>query len=99
MLQRLVAKGHDLTLFTMRGTGPKTDYLTPAVKWFEENTITLNGVNSTPGQGQWTNSPKAYGQLIIDDTSLGIPTRKDSRGAMCVDWVAVEKLLEDEGIL
>lgn len=99
VLKKLVEQNHQLVLFTFRGTGPKTDFLSPAVDWFEKNDITLHGVQVTPGQGRFTNSPKPQGDLIIDDIALGIPTKKDSRGYECVDWVEVEKLLIKKNIL
>ena len=68
VLHDLVGNGHQLILFTMRSS---INYLDFALAWFEENRIPLYGVQSHPEQKTWTTSPKAYGQLIIDDTMLG----------------------------
>ena len=68
-LKQLVANGHQLILFTMRSGKELND----AVQWFQDNKIPLYGVNKNPTQSQWTKSPKAYGQLYIDDAALGIP--------------------------
>jgi hypothetical protein len=47
--------------------------LTDAVNWFKDNGIPLWGVNGNPEQRTWTDSPKAYCQLYIDDAGLGTP--------------------------
>jgi hypothetical protein len=104
VLRKLVDKGHRLILFTMRSdviikkTNGKEiieetcNYLTDAVNWFKSNNIPLFGINTNPEQRTWTTSPKAYGQLIIDDIGLGIPLTSDGRHTY-VDWVKVEELL------
>ena len=84
VLRKLVAHGHRLILFTMRSdreeTGGVKDgtivdakgmFLTDAIKWFEQNKIPLYGIQKNPTQHTWTTSPKAYGQMIIDDAALG----------------------------
>ena len=86
VLKELVAAGHNLILFTMRSNigqvlllpsdgieNVSGDFLNDAVKWFEENGIPLYGVQVNPTQHTWTTSPKAYGQIIIDDAALGCP--------------------------
>src|ERR1035437_7362658 len=88
VLNKLVAKGHKLILFRMRSdnvvnpTGgelgvPSGAYLTEAVDWFKKNEIPLFGIQINPNQRSWTTSPKAYGQLIIDDAALGCPLKQD----------------------
>ena len=95
VLKNLVKQGHNLILFTMR-SGFELD---EAVKWFEENGIELYGINTHPKQAVWTQSPKAYGQLYIDDAALGVPLiyPKDKRAY--VDWVEVERWLISRNIL
>ena len=96
ILKNLVKEGHNLILFTMRSGL----YLAEAVEWFKENDITLYGVQTNPTQHKWTSSPKAYGQLIIDDAALGCPLTKGAKGTRpYVDWVKVRNLLEEENIL
>lgn len=112
VLKRLVAEGHKLILFTMRSDveNPTSKdpnitlrggkFLTDAVQWFKKNEIPLHGINTNPTQKEWTHSPKAYGDLYIDDAALGIPltiTAKHTRHY--VDWPRVEKMLENRGIL
>lgn len=111
VLRRLVDEGHRLILFTMRSdvVNPKAtdptilnipgNYLTQAVKWFEERGIPLYGVNTNPTQHEWTSSPKAYGQLMIDDTAVGTPLRRAPGVRPYVDWEIMEVLLERSGVL
>ena len=87
VLKELVKNGHRLILFTMRSDidSPKTNsseiypkggnYLTDAVNWFKKNDIPLYGIQKNPDQYSWTTSPKAYGQIIIDDAALGCPLK------------------------
>jgi len=113
VLKKLVHKGHKLILWTMRSDmkSPKRnapdgnhdieDYLTDALNWFKINDIPLYGIQTNPGQEHWTESPKAHCDLYIDDLGLGIPLKMDvklSNGPF-VDWVQVEKLLINRGIL
>jgi hypothetical protein len=114
VLKELVNKGHKLILFTMRsnritfsetpkGIIPDTQghFLNNAIQWFIDNGISLYGVQSNPRQHTWTESPKAYGQLMIDDIGLGIPLKEDPD--LCtrpfVDWVKVRELLIQKNIL
>lgn len=96
ILKKLVEKGHKLILFTMR-SGKLLD---EAVKWFEENDIELYGVNENPTQKEWTNSPKAYAQLYIDDAALGCPIKRDKNGSRAyVDWEIIEKWFKTYNII
>lgn len=89
VLLDLVENGHRLILFTMR-CGSELD---DAVNWFADNNIPLYGINKNPTQTHWTSSPKAYGQLYIDDAALGIPLIINNIDRPFVDWDAVRKLL------
>lgn len=109
VLKRLVDNGHRIILFTMRSDidNPKSlyyniypvggQYLTDAVNWFKDKSIPLYGVNANPKQSGWTHSPKAYGQLYIDDASIGCPLLFDEKLSKrpFVDWNIVEKILEE----
>lgn len=112
VLRQLVEKGHRLILFTMRSDidnpwSPDPEikckpgkYLTEALKWFENEGIRLYGVQTNPEQKTWTTSPKAYGQLIIDDAALGCPLVYPKDGSRpYVDWFYVELYLKRNGIL
>lgn len=113
VLKRLVKNGHNLILWTMRSDGQVDqllengyqihagDFLTQAVEWFKENDIPLYGIQRNPEQDIWTSSPKAYAQLYIDDAALGCPLKFDEKLSRrpFIDWVRVEKMLEEMTIL
>lgn len=106
VLKKLVAKKHRLILFTMRsnlgvGKYKGANLLDQAVQWFADRDIPLYGIQTNPTQSQWTESPKAYGQLIIDDTALGIPLNyvPTFTPKPFVDWEGVENLLMAKGLL
>jgi hypothetical protein len=101
VLRDLVLAGNRLILFTMRSNGVPGKYLDDATEWFEKNDIPLYGIQENPTQKAWTSSPKAYGQLIIDDICLGIPLIVDPKlsDRPFVDWVKCRTLLEESGIL
>ena len=104
VLQRLVKAGHELILWTMRSGKSEKD----AELWFRDNNIPLWSIGYNPTQDSWTTSNKAYAQLYIDDAALGCPLiypKKDEFGIPTlglrpfVDWIKVEKMLIDNGIL
>jgi len=111
VLKELVAAGHNLILFTMRSdvTEPYSkspeiitqsgNYLTDAIKWFEEREIPLYGVQKNPTQHTWTTSPKAYGQIIIDDAALGCPLVYGDAERPYVCWKSVRQHLQNLGCL
>lgn len=75
-------------------------YVTPvsvlddAKKWFKDRNIPLFGINNNPEQRSWTNSPKAYAHLYIDDAALGVPLIKGRNGERdYVDWIKVAEML------
>lgn len=94
VLKELVANGHQLILFTMRSDRPDKQefYLLDAIDWFKKNEIPLYGIQTNPTQKKWTDSPKAYGELIIDDASIFAPLLyKDDigyveNGRPHIDW-------------
>ena len=96
VLKELVTKGNRLILFTMRSDNNEAMYLTQAVNWFKDNGIQLYGIQTNPTQKQWTDSPKAYGQMLIDDIGLGIPLKLDIKlsDKPFVDWEGVKQLLK-----
>ena len=91
VLRDLAATGDLLILWTMRSGQPLAD----AVAWFAEHEIPLYGVNENPTQKNWTQSPKAYAHIYIDDAALGIPLKDGLPGERpFVDWDEVRKLLQ-----
>jgi len=118
VLKKLIEAGHNLILFTMRSNRPVLNetgdpsimdvtgmFLDDAVNWFKENGIPLHGINENPTQKNWTSSPKAHGQLYIDDAALGCPLRTtysdnlENMFTQCVDWEKVEEMLMTIGVL
>jgi hypothetical protein len=95
VLRDLVKAGHSIILNTMR-SGKELD---EAIAWFKKNDIPLYGVNEDPGQKEWTDSPKVYAHLYIDDCALGVPLKTSALGSRFVDWGAVRRLLEDLNLL
>ena len=98
VLKRLVENGHQLILFTMRGNN---SYLKEAVEWFKKNDIPLYGINTNPTQIGWTDSPKSHANFIIDDTALGTPLLFNWSFSVnpYVDWIEMEKILIQRGLL
>lgn len=113
VLRDLVAKGHKLILFTMRSDkkevastdetikGIAGNHLTDAVNWFNERDIPLYGINENPEQKSWTDSPKPYCHLYIDDAGLGIPLLSNDMlsGRPYVDWFVVRQILFMKGLI
>jgi hypothetical protein len=109
VLKALVENGHQLILFTMRSDRKVEDgamvyeetFLSDAVNWFERNNIPLYGIQQNPTQMEWTNSPKAYGQLYIDDAALGCPLiyPEDIQQRPFVDWEKVTVMLKSLQLL
>lgn len=113
VLKELVKNNHKLILFTMRSNmkdvksldynihSQSGNYLDEAVEWFKNNKIPLYGINVNPDQITWTESPKAYGQLYIDDAALGIPLKYNINISErpFVDWEEVYKLLKSQNVI
>ncbi len=97
VLKRLIKSGHKLILNTMRSGKELQD----AIDWFKENDIELYGANKNPSQKSWTNSPKVYAHMYIDDAALGCPLKMDLNlsNRPFVDWGVVSTLLKDHAII
>ena len=89
---------HDIILYTMR-SGQE---LKEAVAYIFDAGIGLYGINTNPTQKKWTDSPKAYANIYIDDAACGCPLMSGIEGNRpMVDWskisletVVVEKILK-----
>lgn len=114
VLKELVENGHKLILFTMRSDSHpnptkteaepeisihKGNFLQDAVNWFKSHDIPLYGIQANPTQHLWTTSPKAYGHLIIDDTSINCPLIYPAIGNPYVDWEAIRHILIGTGYI
>jgi hypothetical protein len=96
VLSKLAKKNYKIILFTMRSGKELQD----AVEWFKTNKIPLFGINSNPEQREWTTSPKVYAHFYIDDAAIGCPLHHlVSKGRPYVDWIEVENLLTQKGLL
>jgi trehalose-6-phosphatase len=95
-LKKLQRHGARLILFTMRSDRQEgRTLLRDAVQYLEDNGIKLYGVNHNPDQDDWTSSPKAYGDVYVDDSAFGCPLIKPIGFARpCVDWKVVGPQLE-----
>lgn len=95
-LKRLQDMGAKIILYTMRSDSSEHgNRLQDAVQYLESSGIRLYGINHNPDQDTWTSSPKAYGDVYVDDAAVGCPLitiRKFSRP--CVDWEKVGPELE-----
>lgn len=96
VLRKLVDVGHKIILNTMRSGKELED----AEHWFKLNNIPLFGSNINPTQNRWTDSPKVYANLYIDDAALGCPLIMDRKfsNRPYVDWEAIEVHLESMGL-
>ena len=97
VLKRLIEAGHKLILNTMRSDKELQD----AVNWFKKNGIELYGVNENPTQKRWTNSPKVYAHMYIDDAALGCPliNAPELSNRPFVDWDSIDRQLIQRGII
>jgi len=89
-LKKAQEKGAKIILFTMRSGNE----LGAAVEHCHRNGILLYGINRNPTQDSWTSSPKAYGNVYIDDAALGCPLHVSSKAIRpFVDWSKVGPML------
>ena len=90
-LKRLQDQGAKLILFTMRSdTSFGGPMLTDAVEFMESRGIKLYGINTNPDQDGWTESPKAYADIYVDDAAFGCPLiQPQGFRRPCVDWEKV----------
>lgn len=96
VLRELIGNGCRVILYTMRSGRLLDD----AVAWFARNDIPLYAVNENPAQREWTDSPKVFADLYIDDSALGCPIKfEDGIKRPFVNWVKVRQRLVEEGFL
>lgn len=96
VIRELIENGHKIILWTMRSGQELHD----AVAWFDDLDIKLFGINQNPEQSSWSESPKAYAQLYIDDAALGIPLNEGLYGERpYVNWDKARELLREKGLI
>ena len=88
VLRELIGNGCRVILYTMRSGRLLDD----AVAWCARN--------DNPAQREWTDSPKVFADLYIDDSALGCPIKfEDGIKRPFVNWVKVRQRLVEEGFL
>ncbi len=97
-LKRFNKMGAKLILFTMRSDDQVHGrVLSDAVNYLKRHGVKLYGINTNPSQASWTSSPKAYGQLYIDNSAVGCPLIKPADFIRpCVDWESVGRQVEEK---
>jgi hypothetical protein len=91
-------KNHRIILNTMRSG----KFLDEAVNYLKNKKINLYGINENPDQKSWTNSPKIFGNIYIDDSNLGIPLIKPFtiiKTKPYVDWFKCCEILKKDGLI
>lgn len=89
-LRELQSMGAKFILSTMRGSGSS---LNSAVAICKLQGIEFYGVQTNPDQATWTDSPKAYGHVYVDDLALGIPLVTPPNERPYVNWTVVGPML------
>lgn len=125
ILKKLIKRGHKLVLWTARNSSPDNTFnylhgkprtpnsLDEALGWFQKHNIKLFGINTHPETEKIKGTGgKILGDLLIDDTALGIPLKTqvitfynhvtgetEYIESTYVDWKKTEWLLKEKGIL
>jgi len=81
-----------LILYTMRSG----ETLDQAVEWCEQRGLKFWGVNENPDQKSWTDSPKIYAHIYIDDAAFGCPLKDVPNERPVVDWSKVVQTILEE---
>lgn len=126
VLKKLIDAGHLIVLWTCRNNSKSNPYnytngrfrdetsLEEAVRWFIDRNIPLYGVNEVPNEKSLVGvSRKILGDLLIDDTCIGIPIVWGdvtyvsyetgefiyNYRTYSVDWMAIEALLRQRKLI
>ncbi|MBO6507375.1 MAG: hypothetical protein JJ979_02630 [Roseibium sp.] len=84
-IKQFQEKQAKLVLWTMRSG----QTLYEATEYLLKNGVELYGVNVNPDQKDWTQSPKAYAHMYIDDAAVGCPLIRPRYRRPYVDWSIV----------
>lgn len=86
-LKHFQSLGAKLILYTMRSNKFGLNTLDDAVQFCRERGVEFWGVNQNPEQASWTDSPKVYAHIYIDDAAEGCPLVEGAPGTRpFVDW-------------
>jgi len=88
-LRKFQKWGDVIILFTMRSG----DELENAVEYCRKHGLEFDGINEDPDQSEWTDSPKAYANIYVDDLGAGCPLLEENRERPCVDWSRVGPMI------
>ena len=81
-----------LILYTMRSG----ETLDEAVEWCKQRRLKFWAVNEKQEQKNWTDSPKVYAHIYIDDAAFGCPLKNVPNERPVVDWSKVVKTILGE---
>ena len=87
VMKKWINGGVGIILWTIRSGKALDD----AVKWCKEQGLELYGINKNPIQHEWSNSPKIYGVLRVDDSNVGTKLIHDDKYRPRVDCEYIEK--------
>lgn len=95
VIKRIQDAGHTLILCTMRAD----EDLDLAKSWLKDHDLHFDYFNHNPTME--TGSRKIYGHWHIDDHNLGTPLIFNPmiHRKPYIDWQAMEKILEDKGLI
>ncbi len=88
-LRALQTNGDRLILWTVRSG----EFLEQAIEFCRNRGIEFWAVNNNPEQANWTDSPKCYAQVYVDDASIGTPLMSQETVMPFVNWGIVGPLL------
>lgn len=91
VLKKWTDNGVGIIIDTMR-SGKELD---DAVEWFKKKGIPIYGIGKEPNQHKWTDSPKAYGILSVDDRNLGVPLISEEGERPYVDWKKIDEVYSE----
>lgn len=94
VIQMLISNGHKCFLWTMRDKQTLQD----AIQYCKDNNIDMSGYNYS--SAQFSDSPKQYAHVYIDDTALGCPRKYSNLSKRWyVDWYKVAEYLTNIGAI
>jgi len=90
-LKRFQQAGAGLILWTMRcdGRPDGSNPLKEAVEYCRAAGVEFLACNCNPTQGKWTQSPKAYAHVYIDDAAVGCPLIELDGRRPYADWSVI----------
>lgn len=87
-LKKFKEAGCKIFLWTVRSDYKDRKVLTEAVDYCKSKGIEFDGINKNPWQ-DWSNSPKIYANVYIDDAAVGCPLVHPWQNRPYVDWSVV----------